>query len=89
MNKTLEELRKEIDVIDEELLQVLAKRMHIVREIGKLKKEHNITPLDEDRWQEVLHQIIETAKKHNLPETSIKKIYELIHDTALSIEKEL
>jgi chorismate mutase len=88
MNKSLNELRNEINTIDEELVQILAKRLEIVREIGKIKKEINVDPLDEKRWQEVLKQVFETAKKHAISQDLVKKIYEVIHKTALEIEKD-
>jgi chorismate mutase len=89
MNKTLEELRIEINAVDDELVKILAKRLDIVREIGKFKKENNISPLDEKRWYEVLQRVLETAKKHNLSQNFIKKIYEEIHDVSLTIERKI
>lgn len=88
MNKTLDDLRKEIDIIDDELLKVLVKRFDVVRKIGKLKQEQHIPPLDEKRWQEVRHNITEKAKKLNLSEETISNIYEEIHNAALTLEKE-
>ena len=87
MKKTLGEYRKAIDEIDEELLKVLAKRFDVVNEIGKLKKEKNILPLDEKRWEEVMGKINNKAKKLNLPKTFVKKIYDEIHKAALMIER--
>jgi chorismate mutase len=87
MNKTLEKLREEINAADDELVKVLAKRMEIVKEIGKIKKENNVTALDEKRWQEVLERVLENAQKHVLSQNFIKKIYEEIHKAALELEK--
>ena len=87
MKKTLEELRKEIDNADEELVKAIAKRFEIIREIGKLKKEKNIPVLDEKRWDEVLKRISEKAKKLDVPEELMKKMYQEIHKAALMIEK--
>ena len=85
--KTLDELRKEIDEIDIEIIHLLGKRMDIVREIGKLKKENDLAPLDEKRWQEVVKKVSKIAKDHSLSQDLIIKIYEEIHKTALKIEK--
>ena len=87
MNKTINELRKEIDEVDEQFIQLFAKRLEIVREIGKIKKENNIKPLDNDRWQEVTQKVNNYAKKHNISQELVEKIYELIHQAALTIEK--
>jgi chorismate mutase len=87
MKKTLEDLRKEIDAIDKELLHILSKRFAVVEEIGKLKKEKNIPALDENRWQEVLSTILEKARKTGLSKDFVTKIYEEIHQEALKIER--
>lgn len=87
MKKSINELRKEIDCADDDLLKALAHRFSVIREIGKVKREQNIKPLDEKRWQEVLNNIIETSKKYNIPESLITSIYEEIHKAALKVEQ--
>ena len=87
MKKNLEDLRKEIDAPDEELIMLLAKRFAIVREIGKVKKIQEKQPLDEKRWQEVVAKITAKAKKQEVPEELIKKIYNEIHNAALDLQK--
>jgi len=86
MDSLLADWRKQIDKIDEELINVLAKRINIVREIGKYKKENGIPPLDEKRWQEVLKSKLSKACLLNISEKFIKKLYEVIHDHSLEIE---
>lgn len=76
MNIKLEKLRKQIDKIDSSIVILLAKRMEIVKKVGKLKKKNKLPPLDNKRWKE----IIRTKKGF------IKKIWEIIHDEALKIE---
>lgn len=87
--KTLDDLRKKIDAIDTELLKTMAKRMSVVREIGKIKKEQNLPPLDEKRWKEVIMGRQEMAKKLKLPKAFIAAIWHTIHKEALRIEEEL
>lgn len=82
----LNNLRKEIDEIDKQLLAVMAKRVNIVREIGKLKKENNTRALDNKRWKEVLQSRLSIAKSLNLSEEFIKNLYVLIHKHSLTIE---
>lgn len=87
MTKSLEQLRKEIDAADEALIKILAKRFAVVREIGKLKQEQQKAPLDEKRWQDVVQKIIEKARKHNIPEEQLKKIYDEIHKASIQLQK--
>ena len=79
MKNQLESLRKQIDGIDESIVNLLAKRMKVVKKIGQLKKKSNIPVLDKSRWQ----KIIKSKKGY------IKKIWEAIHHEALKIEKSL
>jgi len=86
-DKLLEDWRKKIDEFDEELLHILAKRINIVREIGKFKKTHGITPLSEKRWQEVLKSKLSKASSLNLSVEFIERLYNLIHEYSLKIEQ--
>lgn len=79
MKNQLDDFRKQIDEIDGQIVSLLAERMKIVKKIGAFKKQRNIPPLDPARWQEV----IKTKKGF------IKKIWEIIHEEALKIEKKL
>ena len=87
-DKSLENLREQIDELDHELLCVLAKRMDIVREVGKYKQERGIPPLDEKRWQEVLRSKLLLALSLNISEKFIENIYNLIHEHALELEND-
>lgn len=53
MNK-LEELRNNIDQVDQEIVRLLEKRMIIVQEISQEKQKQEITILDASREQAVL-----------------------------------
>lgn len=77
--KNLESLRKQIDEIDKQIVNLLVKRMKIVKKVGLLKKNQKIPVLDPVRWQKVMK-----SKKGY-----IKKIWEIIHNEALKIEKSL
>lgn len=89
MEEKLEKLRKEIDGIDESLLDLLAKRIALVREVGELKKEHGVAPLDETRWKKLLSEKLTKAKILNLSESFVEKLYALIHEHALDVQKDL
>ncbi len=87
-SNSLENWRKQIDELDKELLHTLAKRVDIVREIGKFKKAHGVAPLDQKRWQEVLQSKLLEARSLNLSEEFIEKLYNLIHEYSLEIESD-
>lgn len=87
MNDKLKDWRKQIDDIDEDILAFLAERMKIVGEIGKFKRLHSIALLDEKRWQKVLESKLSKANGLNLSEKFVQKLYDLIHQHSLEIEK--
>ena len=83
----LQELRNQIDNIDEELLQLLAKRSEISSKIGVIKKENNLAVLQLDRWNSILSNHIEKGKLLGLNENLVKDIFESIHKD--SIDRQL
>lgn len=89
MSRTLDELRKEIDAIDSEIVSLLAKRMDVVRHVGEIKKLEGSEVLVPDRWRKVLESKIEQAKKHGMSEEFIKDLYNLIHEYSLKVQKDL
>jgi chorismate mutase len=51
--------RDQIDTLDKEMIYLLSRRFALVKQIGLVKKENNMKPLQEDRWKEVLNSNIE------------------------------
>lgn len=45
----LEELRKEIDELDEQILKLIARRKEVVKEIARIKKERGLPVVDVER----------------------------------------
>jgi len=83
----LELYRKQIDEIDAQIIDLLAKRFEIVKKVGEYKKERNIPPLQPERWQQVLQTRKNLAKEKWLNPELIEKIWNLIHEEALKLEK--
>ncbi len=82
----LETLRGEIDKMDQELLQILARRMEIVGEIGKFKNDHNITILQIKRWRKMLSQRIIQGAARGLDEDFLKKLLEMVHQESIRLQ---
>lgn len=82
----LQNLRKKIDSLDEELLQTLAKRFQLVQEVRTLKKSAGLPPLDETRWKTVLLSRQALAKELGLPVAFTEELMRLIHERSLEIE---
>ncbi len=79
----LDRMRKEIDMIDEEIMNILASRMKIAREIGLYKKENNMTILQSERWKEVLSKFVSRGTQNGLGEEFITRVIKSIHDESI------
>lgn len=80
---TLERLRLEIDKLDQELLEILARRMNIIDEIGLYKKEKSITILQLKRWRQMLTERIETGTSLGLEEEFLTQILQIVHEESI------
>lgn len=87
MNNKLQSLRLQIDKIDMQILNILHKRFSVVKEIGEFKKVSNLKPLDINRWNEVLKSRLEISSKLNMSAVFTKKLFDLIHQHSLQIQK--
>jgi chorismate mutase len=85
----LEMLRNRIDTLDTELLEVLSSRMDIVREIGKYKKENNVTALQIIRWAQLMEDRVKLGQKLNLNKTFTQILFQLIHEDSVRMQTEI
>ncbi|MCU0428359.1 MAG: bifunctional 3-deoxy-7-phosphoheptulonate synthase/chorismate mutase type II [Cytophagaceae bacterium] len=88
-NDTLDELRRKIDNIDREIIETLAARMAIVEKIGEYKKENNVTTYQVKRWDDIMKNRAELAKKMNLNTEFITEIYKIIHEESIRKQTEI
>ena len=82
-DQVLATLRSEIDDIDDELLQLLARRMNVSGQIGEYKKEKGLTVVQLDRWKQILAEHLETGKELGLSKELIEKVFEAIHQASI------
>ncbi len=87
--ESLEQLRKQIDVCDNDLLELLAKRMRISEEIGQYKKEHNMPILQSARYEEILSKRIFQAKSMGMGEDFMKTVLVAIHEESVRHQMEI
>lgn len=77
-------LRSHIDIIDEQLLDLLKKRMDIADEIGGLKKTNNVAILQNTRWHEILGKMILEGEQRNLSEEFVIQVFKAIHQESIN-----
>lgn len=82
-------LRQHIDQCDNNLLEVLSERMRICREIGQFKKEHNMQIVQADRYNDIMEERINLAKRMGLSEQFIKTVMQAVHEESVSQQIEI
>lgn len=87
--ENLESLRKEIDRLDDELLEILAKRMAVCREIGEYKLENHMPVVQIDRHSEMMRSRLNSASKMGISDKSIRKILSAIHEESVRQQIEI
>jgi chorismate mutase/prephenate dehydratase len=85
---TLDDLRKQIDAIDEELVAMLNRRAEVVVQIGKLKNVEG-TPVYAPDREKVVFEKIRRANKGPLPDKTLLAIYRELMSGSFALEKPL
>ena len=87
--ENLVHLRRQIDQIDNELIELLAKRLNISREIGTYKKEHNIPIVQASRFDDIMRSRVLAAKSMGMGEEFMKQILSSIHEESVRLQLEI
>ena len=84
--KDINSLRVEIDQLDEQLWEIIGKRVDVAREIGEWKRANGEQVLQPERYQQVLNQCLELGKQQGLSETLIREVMEALHKESVRVE---
>ena len=87
--ENLNELRTQIDECDNNIIEILAKRMRICREIGTFKKEHAMTILQTGRYNEILEKRGAQGELCGMSADFVRTIFEAIHGESVRQQMEI
>ena len=87
--ESIQQLRKQIDELDNQLMEILSKRMGICREIGNYKKEHNMTVLQASRYNEILEKRGVQGSLSGMAPEFVAKVFESIHEESVRQQIEI
>ena len=85
----IQQLRKQIDELDNQLMDLLAKRMQVCRQIGEYKKEHNMTVLQASRYNEILEKRGVQGSLTGMAPEFVAKVFESIHEESVRQQIEI
>ncbi|MCX7954648.1 MAG: bifunctional 3-deoxy-7-phosphoheptulonate synthase/chorismate mutase type II [Bacteroidales bacterium] len=81
-------LRENIDSIDSQLLELLSKRMSVVKELAKIKKQINQPAFQRERWEQIVKSRIKEGVRLKLNKDFLFKLLNLIHLESIRMHKE-
>lgn len=88
-NSKLNNLRAQIDVLDNQLIDLLGKRMKVSDGIGELKKQKNVAVLQSNRWNAILGNMILEGEQRGLSEEFVLKLFKAIHQESINHQEKI
>lgn len=85
----LEKYRNQIDSIDNQIIELLSQRMSVIKNIGQLKKQKNISAFQINRWRKMIRSRIEFGNKIGLNKSFLKKMLQIVHKESIRIQNQI
>ncbi len=85
----LSNLRAQIDVIDQQLIEILGRRMKVADDIGALKKQRNVAVLQTNRWNAILGKMILEGEGKGLSEEFVLRMFKAIHQESINHQEKI
>jgi chorismate mutase len=85
----LEKLRQQINQLDDELMEILSKRMRIAELIGNYKRANNITILQTNRWNEIIERAFQKGDKLGLSKEFITRYFDAVHMESINHQRKI
>ena len=76
---TLMALREQIDSLDGEILQLLAERMHVAENIGRIKRDNDVRILQSLRWESIAERTLARSASLGLSIEFLQTLLDAIH----------
>jgi chorismate mutase len=87
--QNMDELRAQIDQYDDQVVEILEKRMKVAEQIGLYKKQNNVAILQTKRWDEIITKRIRTGMEKGLSAEFIESIFKAIHIESINHQTEV
>ena len=87
--ESINQLRRQIDELDNQLIDLLSRRMRVCREIGIYKKEHDMTVVQTERYNELLQQRASQGEACGMSPAFISHVFESVHEESVRQQIEI
>ena len=71
----LSEMRDQIEAIDRQIVELIAERVRLARQLGPIKRSEGLSTMDPEREAAVIRHTAELARSHNLPDEDVRRIF--------------
>lgn len=88
-NQKISNLRAQIDIIDNQLIDTLGKRMKVSDGIGELKRQRNVAVLQTNRWNAILGKMILEGESKGLSEEFVLRMFKAIHQESINHQEKI
>jgi chorismate mutase len=85
----LNNLRAQIDIFDNQLIDTLGRRMKVSDRIGELKKQRNVAVLQTNRWNTILGKMILEGESRGLSEEFVLRMFKAIHQESINHQERI
>lgn len=82
--RRIEQFRSELDEVDEELINLISRRMQLVRQIGEVKKQKNIAVLQPERFRAMREALSQRGVKNELSAEFVSLFLEAVHQESIN-----
>jgi len=89
MTLDLEQIRKDLDELNTEIVDVIEQRMDIVTKVAEYKDENDMQIVDEEREEIVKQKFEDIFQERDMPEGRGRELAELLIATAIDQEEEM
>ena len=83
------DLRQQIDDLDHQMMELLAKRMRVCRQIGRYKRDHNMTVFQANRYNEILATRGAQGALYGMTAEFVATVFESIHEESVRQQMEI
>lgn len=85
----MEDLRRQIDEVDERFVELLADRFRITRRVGLVKAERGLPPQDAEREAQIVAKVRRLAAEHDLDEALVSEVLRAVIDRVVAEHREM
>ncbi|HNB80662.1 MAG TPA: bifunctional 3-deoxy-7-phosphoheptulonate synthase/chorismate mutase type II [Chitinophagaceae bacterium] len=82
----IEEIRQMLDSMDAELVELIGKRMDMVKILGEIKAQNNMPIYQAERWRDIVESRTGWGQHSGLDALFITQLFQLIHDKSIQTQ---